>query len=107
MGVIAVFSIIGFVGCIFGAIFSKSRLACLITAAILAMMATAGLWMEDYSGKHPKITVETYKAFTIDFYDSSVKFDDPVLVKKTTTEYTLASVFHTGNTVYEVTLLEK
>lgn len=106
MGVLAIFSTIGFVGCILGAIFSKKYAKeCLIIAGTLALVATAGFLMEHYSGTHPKVTVEEYKTFSIDLYRTTIKFENPVLIKKTETKYTLASAFHEGYVVYEVTPL--
>lgn len=107
MGIVAIFATMGFVGFLFGTIFSREwRGTCAIALAICLVVVVVGFGIEIYSGNNPKIEEEEYKTFLISSEYQQVEFENPVLVKKITTTYFL-SFFYSKPVVYKIKSLEE
>lgn len=109
MGVLGIFGAIAILACILGVIFTEQRkhkIGCAIAIAILTPFVATGFFLEAYAGNHPNITVETYRAFSINTYVGKVEFEEAQMIEKTNVRYGYGSVFYNNSTVYKVSPIE-
>lgn len=110
MGLLAFLSLIGFIICFVGIFFNETkrqRKGAIIAVIVFAFIIPASIFLEVYSKNHPVITVETYKAFSIEVGLTKIVFDEAMFIEKTRTNYRYGTIFYNDRLNFSVKPLEE